>query len=323
MKKILLSQKIHEDAIEFLKNKGFCVIISPSPDEKTVRENAKDADAIIVRTATRLSRETIFSLPNLKVIARTGGGVDNIDVDAASEKNIPVCNTPEANTDSVAEHTLAFILALAKYLKKMDTEVRRNNFDIRNSYLPIDLAEKILGLIGFGKIGKKVAKLCYDCFKMKILFYDPYIKEFNEMEFQCKKLDSIEELFLISDFISLHIPYTKENHHIIGEKLLGKMKSTAFIVNASRGGIIDEDALAKLLSEGRIAGAALDVFENEPPEVNNPLLSLDNVYLTPHSAALTKESSRRMAMHAAEGVVDFLEGKNPRWVFNKDKIKIC
>jgi D-3-phosphoglycerate dehydrogenase len=305
-----------------LKDKGFDVSISPSPDDETVRKNAKDADAIIVRTATKLSRETIFSLPNLKVIARTGGGVDNVDVDAASEKNIPVCNTPEANTDSVAEHALAFMLALAKYLKKMDTEVRNNNFAIRNSYLPIDLAEKTLGLVGFGKIGKKLARLCYGCFKMKILFYDPFIEESKEIDFQCEKLNSIDELFSVSDFISLHIPYTKENHHLVGEKLLGKMKSTAFIINTSRGGIIDENALAQFLSEGRIAGAALDVLENEPPENSSPLLSLENIYLTPHSAALTKESSRRMAMHAAEGVADFLEGKNPRWVFNRDKIKI-
>jgi len=157
---------------------------------------------------------------------------------------------------------------------------------------------------------------------MKILFYDPFIEESKEIDFQCEKLNSIDELFSVSDFISLHIPYTKENHHLVGEKLLGKMKSTAFIINTSRGGIIDENALAQFLSEGRIAGAALDVLENEPPENSSPLLSLENIYLTPHSAALTKESSRRMAMHAAEGVADFLEGKNPRWVFNRDKIKI-
>jgi D-3-phosphoglycerate dehydrogenase len=322
MKNILLSQKIHEDAIEFLKNKGFNITISPSPDDETVRENAGEADAIIVRTATKLSRETIFSSPRLKVIARTGGGVDNVDIEAASEKNIPVCNTPEANTDSVAEHALAFMLALSKYLNKMDSEVRSGNFAIRNSYLPVDMAEKTLGLVGFGKIGRKLAKLCYSCFKMNILFFDPYVQEFKEDDFQCKKMESMDKLFELSDFISVHIPYTKENHHIIGEKLLGRMKKSAFIINTSRGGIIDEKALAEALNEEKISGAALDVFENEPPENDNPLLMTDNVYLTPHSAALTKESSRRMAMHAAEGVADFLEGKNPKWVFNRDKIKI-
>ena len=322
MKNILLSQKIHEDAIDFLKSKGFNISISPSPDDETVREHAKDADAIIVRTATKLSRETIFSSPKLRVIARTGAGVDNVDVEAASEKNIPVCNTPEANTDSVAEHALAFMLALSKYLNKMDSEVRSGNFAIRNSYLPVDMAEKTLGLVGFGKIGKKLAKLCYKCFKMSILFFDPYVQDFKEDDFQCRKVDSMEELFEVSDFISVHIPYTKENHHIIGEKLLGRMKKSAFIINTSRGGIIDEKALAEALTEEKISGAALDVFENEPPEDDNPLLLADNIYLTPHSAALTKESSRRMAMHAAEGVADILEGKKPRWVFNRDKINI-
>lgn len=321
MSKVLLSQEIHSDAIKYLKEKGFEIEISPSSDDETVRKHVASADAIIVRTATKLSRETIFSANKLKVIARTGAGVDNVDIIAASERNIPVCNTPEANTDSVAEHAVSFMLSLAKYLNFLDSEVRNNNFAIRNNYLPVDLGGKTLGLIGLGKIGRKLAHICSNCFDMNIIFFDPYISVPTDIDFKCSKTDNIEYIFQTSDFISLHIPYSKENHHIINGELMGKMKSSAFIINTSRGGIIDETSLAELLSSQKIAGAALDVFENEPPKNDSPLLKLDNILLTPHSAALTKESSRRMALHAAQGVSDVLEGKNPKWVFNRDKIK--
>ena len=322
MSKVLLSQEIHKDAVKLLKEKGFEVIVCNSPEDEAVRKLASDADAVIVRTATKLSRETIFSAPNLKVIARTGAGVDNVDIDAASEKNIPVCNTPEANVDSVAEHAIAFIFGLSKYLTIMDAAVRENNFTIRNSYLPVDLEGKVLGLVGFGKIGRKVAQICNKCFKMKIFYYDLFLPENIKIDFDCQRYSKIEEIFINSDFISIHIPYTKENHHIINKEIIGLMKRTSFLINTSRGGIIDEEALAAALKEGKIAGAALDVFENEPPKADNALLKLKNIILTPHSAALTKESSRRMAMHAAEGVADVLEGKEPKWVFNKDKLKI-
>ncbi|MCL5072993.1 MAG: hydroxyacid dehydrogenase [Actinobacteria bacterium] len=322
MKKVLLSQEIHKDAVSFLKEKGFEIFISPSPEDEVVRKYVADTDAIIVRTATKLSRDTIFAAKHLKVIARTGAGVDNIDVTAATEKNIPVCNTPEANIDSVAEHAVAFILALSKYLFKMDAAVRSNNFAIRNSYLPMDLEDKTLGLVGFGKIGRKVAGICSDSFGMKIKFFDPYLSIDVQNNFPFERVDTIYKLFTISDFVSIHIPFTKENYHIIGSECLKKMKDGAFLVNTSRGGVIDEAALAKSLDYGIISGAAIDVFEDEPPKRDNPLLKAENIILTPHSAALTKESARRMAIHAAQGVADVLESKTPKWVFNGNKINL-
>ncbi len=322
MKKVLLSQEIHKDAISFLKQKGFELFTAPSPEDEEVRKYVADADGIIVRTATKLSRDTIFAAKQLKVIARTGAGVDNVDVAAATEKNIPVCNTPEANIDSVAEHAVAFILALSKYLFKMDAAVRSNNFAVRNSYLPMDLEDKNLGLLGFGKIGRKVAGICSRCFGMNIKYFDPYLGTDIKENFHFEKVDSMDELFSFSDFVSIHIPFTKENYHIIGAECLKKMKAGAFLVNTSRGGIIDEDSLSEALNMDVIAGAALDVFEDEPPKPDNPLLKTENIILSPHSAALTKESSRRMALHAAQGVADVLEGKTPKWVFNRDKIKM-
>jgi len=322
MKKVLLGQKIHEDSIKLLKDNAVEVIISPSPDAEVVKKYIKDADGIIVRTSTKLSRETIFAANKLKVIGRTGVGVDNVDIEAASEKNIPVCNTPEANTQTVAEHTVSFILALAKGLRIVDRAVREGNWKIRHDYITIDISKKTLGLVGFGKIGKATAKKCYDAFSMNIIAYDPFLPENVEVDFPYKLLDRLEEIFEQSDFVSLHMPHTKENHHLINKNLLLKMKNKAYLINTSRGGMVDEQALAEIISEGRIAGAALDVFEDEPPEKDNPLLGLEEVILSPHSAALTKESSRRMAMHAAEGVLDVLEGRKPKWVYNRNKIKL-
>ncbi|MBN1298252.1 MAG: hydroxyacid dehydrogenase [Actinobacteria bacterium] len=320
MKKVLLSQKIHEDAEKYLKDRGFFIITSPSPEDEVVRQHISDADAIIVRTATKLSRETIFAGAKLKVIARTGAGVDNVDIEAASEKGIYVCNTPEANIESVAEHAVAFMLALSKYLFMMDKSVRKNEFAVRNKYLPVDLEEKTLGLLGFGKIGRRVAQKCAGCFGMKIIYFDPYLSEDISTLYEYKRAGDMDTVFSESDFISLHMPYTKDSHHIIGSRLLSKMKPGAFIINTSRGGIIDEAALAEALSAGKICGAALDVFENEPPKEDSPLFLLENIILSPHSAALTKESAKRMAMHAAQGAADVLEGKTPKWVFNRDRI---
>jgi len=322
MKKILLSQEIHKDAINLMLKKGYKVVISSSPDDETVRKYITDANAIIVRTATKLSRKTIFSAQKLEVIARTGSGVDNIDVEAASEKNIPVCNTPAANIESVAEHTIAVILALSRYLFKLDLAVRKCNWRIRNEYLPFDLSGKILGILGLGRIGSLVAEKCYNCFNMEIMFFDPYISEVKNRNIIYKRIHKIEDLFSSSDFISIHIPYTKNNHHIINKNILEKMKISAFLINTSRGGIIEEEALTKILSMGKIAGAALDVFEKEPPLIDNPLMKLDNIIFSPHSAALTKESSKRMAIHAVECVIDILEGRKPRWIFNLESIKL-
>jgi D-3-phosphoglycerate dehydrogenase / 2-oxoglutarate reductase len=266
MKKVLLSQKIHEDAIDLLKNSGAEIIISDSPDSQTVKKYIVDVDAVIVRTATKLNADVISCAKNLKVIARTGAGVDNVDIEFASQKNIPVCNTPMANIDSVTEHTVSLILALSKYLFLMDRSVRTGDFEVRNKYLPADLSAKTLGMVGFGKIGRKVANICSTCFEMSILIYDPYLDVVSDEGFNFENVASMEDIFLRSDYISIHMPYTKDNHHIIDLDMLSKMKEGSFLINTARGGLIDEEALFEVLSQNRIAGAALDVFEDEPPK---------------------------------------------------------
>ncbi len=318
--KVLLGQKIHPHAMELLQKKGFEIIISPSPEDEVVRDHITHADGIIVRTATRLSRESIYAAKQLKVIGRTGAGVDNVDVQAASEKSIPVCNAPEANTKTVAEHALGFMLAMAKDLQKMDAGVREGNWQIRNQYTTVDISGKTLGLVGFGKIGRAAAKICSNALDMPIMAYDPYLSKNISVDFPFVLADTIQEVFQKSDFISLHIPYSKKNHHLVDQELLSLMKKSAYIINTSRGGIIDEQALAECISQGKISGAALDVFENEPPAPNNPLLGLKKVILSPHSAALTQESASRMAVHAAQGVIDVLSNRKPKWVYNRNDL---
>jgi len=240
-----------------------------------------------------------------------------VDVAAATEKGILVLNTPQANSISVAEHTVALIVAISKQLLWYDSELRDGNFKVRRSGKTTDIEGKTLGLIGCGRIGRFAAEKLVAAFNMNVIGYDPYIKELPGITLY----EDIEEVFKRADYISLHIPLTPETKNLVGEKLLSLMKPTAYLINTARGGIIDEAALADKLGKEEIAGAALDVLEDEPPKADNPLFPLKNVILTPHSAALTKECSARVAFEATRGIADYLKGNTPEFVFNKELVK--
>lgn len=317
--KVLVVQPIHEEGIKLLKSAGLEVIYASNPDPKVVAGEIKGIDGVIVRTAP-FNKDVIENADKLKVISRHGVGVDNIDIEEASKRGIFVLNTPGVNDISVAEHTLAMILALAKRIKEMDRAVRDGRFNIREEYSAIDLDGKVLGIIGFGKIGSLVAKKCRYAFNMEILVYDPYVKEERVNEVEGRLVD-LKILLKESDFVSIHTPLTNETKHLIGEKELKLMKPTSFIINIARGPIWDEKALAKALSEGWIRGAGTDVFEEEPPREDNPLLKIDNILLTPHMAALTKECVIRMATGAAKNVIDILSGKIPSSIVNYSLLK--
>lgn len=317
--KVLVVQPIHEEGIKLLKSAGLEVIYASNPDPKVVAGEIKGIDGVIVRTAP-FNKDVIENADKLKVISRHGVGVDNIDIEEASKRGIFVLNTPGVNDISVAEHTLAMILALAKRIKEMDRAVRDGRFNIREEYSAIDLDGKVLGIIGFGKIGSLVAKKCRYAFNMEILVYDPYVKEERVNEVEGRLVD-LKILLKESDFVSIHTPLTNETKHLIGEKELKLMKPTSFIINMARGPIWDEKALAKALSEGWIRGAGTDVFEEEPPREDNPLLKLDNILLTPHMAALTKECVIRMATGAAKNVIDILSGEIPSSIVNYSLLK--
>ncbi|MDR2479767.1 MAG: hydroxyacid dehydrogenase [Treponema sp.] len=317
MTKLLLSQEIHPDARQLLGS-GFetAVLDSPSPD--SLRQAVSGVEGIILRTNVSVTRDIIAAAPELKIISRTGAGVDNVDVAAATERGILVCNTPAANNLSVAEHTVALVLSLAKDLPAMDRAVRGGSWKLRNSGRPMELAGKTLGVIGMGRIGSSVARKCRDGFGMNIIAHDPYAASALGGEF--KFSGSMEYLFTVSDFITLHCPNIPETRGMVNRALLGVMKKSAFIVNCARGGVIDEEALLDALKAQSIAGAALDVFAEEPPS-GSGFLTLDNVILSPHSAALTKEASVRVAVEAAQAVVDFFSGKQPDYIFNEKELK--
>lgn len=318
-KKVLIVQPIHESGIRVFGDQ-FEVIIASDPSVETVKREIKGVEGVIVRTAP-FTREIIEAADRLKVIARHGVGVDNIDIQAATKKGILVLNTPDANAVSVAEHTITAIGALAKRLMYMDRATREGNWEARNEYKAIDLDGKVLGLVGLGRIGTLVAKKASAAFNMKVIAYDPYVSRQVVEENGITLYDDLDRIFREADVVSLHTPLTAETRGLVNAARLSLMKPTAFLVNFSRGGVVDEEALYKALKSRAIAGAALDVFGEEPPPRNHPLFELDNVLLSPHSAALTQECVVRMATGAAQGVVDVLTGRKPQFVVNPEVLE--
>jgi len=297
------------------------IIIAPDISEETMRRLCKDVHGIILRTTSRVSKDVIAEAKNLQIISRTGAGVDNVDVEAATKRGILVCNLPGVNSLSVAEHTVAFILALAKRLRFMDESTRKGNWSSRNKYEAVDLKGKVLGLIGAGKIGSRVARICQKAFDMQILGYDPFISKGGETKDGIRFCSDIRQVFEEADFISVHVAGTAQTRNLISWDLLSRMKKSSYFINTSRGGVVDEKALIRALKEGKIAGAALDVFSEEPPSKDNPLLEMENVILSPHSASLTKECVARLASGAALSILDFFSGKLPENIFNRKELE--
>ncbi len=318
-KRILLPQPIEKEAVDALEKAGCEVLLSPDPKPATVGPLMKGVQGIILRTGIKMTRDLISHGDELRVISRTGAGYDNVDVEAATEKGIIVTCLPGANTVSVAEHALALILALTKYVPTMDREVRRDNFSIRFKNLPRDLQGKTLGLVGLGRIGTEVARICHQAFKMRILAHDPYLKE--EVKTNLKswvEFCELERLCRESEVISIHVPLLSGTRGLIAAKELGWMKSDAFLVNTSRGGIIDEPSLVECLRGRKIAGAALDVFDQEPIDKDSPFKELENIILTPHTAALTQECVLRLAVEAVQSALGVLTGEKPEGIVNPE-----
>ena len=314
MEKVVLAQKTDESVVNYLKQ--HCeVVICKEGDVEDLKHLLQDAVAVMLGTWVKFSKDLIDAGPKLKVISRTGAGVDNVDINYASEKGILVLNTPNENRVSVAEHTVAMICALSKQLLFLDNKVRNGDFGARRLYLPTDMDGKVLGLIGCGGIARETAKKCAHAFNMTVIGYDPYLAPDTSLGITI--YPDIKEIFKQADYISLHIPYTESTKNLVDAQLLNLMKPSSFIINTARGGIINETDLYEALKNKKIAGAALDVFEAEPLPANDKLAELDNILLTPHTAALTKECTLRVAKCAAKGIVDFVQGKEPQYVYNK------
>lgn len=284
--KILVCDPIGQDGIDYLKNKGYELIVDQSM--------IADVDGLIVRGRTKVTKDVINSAKNLKVIARSGTGLDNIDLAVAKEKNISVVNAPGANAESVAEHTIGFMLALARNLVPTVTTLTSGVW-AKSDFRGMELMGKTLGIIGMGHIGKRVAELGR-AFGMHILEY--------------VRGGALSDILTNSDFVSLHLPLTDLTRGLMGAREFSEMKKTAFFINTSRGAIVDETALVSALKSGTIAGAALDVYAIEPLPPESELLKLPNVLVTPHVAAVSREGENRVSREIAEKIDRILKGNH-------------
>lgn len=312
--KILIPQDITQAGKDYLTNHGYEYIVGSSINEDVVAQEIVDCDGLLIRTS-KVTRKIMESGKNLKVIGRHGVGVDNIDLESATEFGIQVTNGPTSNSDSVAEHTVALLLACGHHIIKMNDFARNGQWEMRDALKLNQASEKTLGLIGFGRIGQAVAQKCALGFSMKVLAYSPSIgsKTLPDYIIPAKSMDEVLEN---SDYISLHLPATEKTHHCINGEVFEKMKKTAFLINTARGDIINENDLFDALKTEKIAGCALDVLEKEPPSVNHPLFSLDNVIISPHYAALSHGAFDNMGLHAAQGIHEVLSGQTPTWPVN-------
>lgn len=312
--KILVTDVIAEEAMELLK-KNHEVTFKDITGEELAREIAP-YHALMVRSGTKVTAEAINNAENLIVIGRAGIGVDNIDVKAATRNGIKVVNSPTGATISVAELTIGHMISLARRLPKADRTTRAGEW-AKKKLKGVELNGKTLGLIGCGNIGRVVAKYAR-ALNMSVIGYDPYISKEKLEEEGIEKVESVGEVMEKADFISIHVPHTPETHHLINEEMLSKMKTSAYIINCARGGVVDEKALYNALKENKIAGAALDVYEEEPAK-DNPLFELDNAVFTPHIGASTKEGQIRAGTICAEQILKVLEGKEPDFWVNRPR----
>lgn len=315
-KTVYIPLDIEKEGKEYLINKGYQIKVAVNVEKETLVKDVKDCDAILTRSNAMIDADVIQAGKKLKVISKYGVGLNNIDVDTATNRGVYVTNTPEANANVVAEHTMALMLNLSKKILIMDKELRNGNFDIRSVVYSEDLEGKTLGIIGLGRIGRLVAEKASNGFNMNVLGYDPYEERIPK---NIKRIHSLEEILQASDVVSLHLPLLKSTKHIISRKEFQLMKKDAYFINTSRGGTVDEQALIEALKNNEIAGAGIDVFESEPPNTNSELFSLNNVIVTPHSAALSKQGAVKMAVHAAMQIDQVLQGQQPSWPVNQIK----
>jgi D-3-phosphoglycerate dehydrogenase len=309
MPKILVTDKIQQVGLDVLAE-GTDVVIDRCwnrANEEELIDRVANVDAILVGT-TRITERIIEAARVLKVVSRRGVGYDNIDLAALRRRNIPLAIVGSANASTVAEHTLCFILALAKQTFAYDRATRADNWRFRESLLAMDLLGKTLLLLGFGRVGRAVAERAL-AFGMRVLAYDPLVPEGVYGAYRVEPVVDLLPGLAICDFLSVHVPLTQQTVGLIGRQELAAMKSTAFIISTARGGVVDENDLVNALRMGSIGGAGLDVFTEEPLPRDHPLLGLENVILSPHAAALTGECARRMDEVAARNCLDAFAGK--------------
>lgn len=300
--KVLVSDNISEKGVKILEKAGLEVDVKTGRTPEELKKDIGKYDALIVRSATKATADIISAAKKMKVIGRAGSGLDNVDKIAATKQGIVVMNTPGGNTITTAEHTASLLLSMARKIPQATASMKQGKWE-KKKFMGVELYNKTLGIIGLGNIGSHVAKMAQGM-GMKVITYDPYLSE-EKAKTLGVEVVSLNELFKGSDFITSHIPLTNETRGLIGEKSIAKMKKGVMIINASRGGVVDEKALYDALKSGKVAAAALDVFEKEPP-AESPLLELDNFICTPHLGASTEDAQENVAVAVANQIVDYL-----------------
>lgn len=316
--KVLISDAVAEVCPAILKEHGIQADLAPGLSPEALRQKIVDYHGLIVRSGTKVTAEIIDAAEQLQVIGRAGVGVDNIDVTAATRRGIVVMNAAAGNTLSTAEHTFALMLAVARRLPQAYVSLRGGAWE-RRKFKGTELFGKTLGVVGIGRIGRELARRAM-AFGMRVVAHDPFLDADVFANLGVEALE-LADLLRGSDFITIHVPYSAETHYLIGEAELALCKPGAYLLNVARGGVVDEAALYKALRAGRLAGAALDVFEHEPPG-ESPLLNLDNVVATPHIAASTAEAQVRVAEEIARSVANFLVKQNVENLINPEVLTL-
>jgi D-3-phosphoglycerate dehydrogenase len=314
MYKFLVCEPIAKAGFDVLSAAGE-VRMASAPDSDTVIAEIGDIDGVLTRGKTSMTRQVMEHAPKLKVIGRHGVGVDNIDLDAATDLGIQVVNTPQATVEGVAEHAVGLMLALSKRIVFADKQIRVGNFEVRDAITGREMLGRTLGVIGFGRIGQRVAKMCHYGLDMPILYSDIVSVPEMEKALGARKVD-MDEILRTADYISVHVPLIPATRGLIGEAEFAKMRPETMFINTSRGPVVDEAALYKTLVENIKAGAANDVLEQEPASADNPLFALDNIVVTPHIASSTEEAKRGMSL-VAEDIVAVLQGRAPKYPVNR------
>lgn len=317
-RRVLVTDKVAVDGLgPLLERDDVEVVEAHDSSDAGFQQALAESEALILRSATTVDDALLEKAPQLRAVGRAGVGVDNIDIDAATKRGIAVFNAPHANTNAAAELTVGLMLAAARNIAPADASVRSNEWE-RARFKGVELKGKTLGLIGAGRIGSEVALRC-QAFGMEVIVYDPYLNEERAAEFGAA-LVPLNEILARSDFISIHVPLTDETRGIVDAEALMRMKDDAFVVNASRGGVVDELALAAALHSGAIAGAALDVYETEPLAQDNPLRDAPNLILTPHLGASTREAQDGVATEVAQRIAELFDTGDTSRALNADRI---
>lgn len=315
MNKIVISHPLYRDGMALLEGKAE-IVITNDGDSDRILDSLIDADAYILRIG-KIDRKAIERCEKLKVITRPGVGYDSVDVQAATERGIPVVLCPAANARAVAEHTVALLLACAKNIVESVNETKAGNFGIRNRYAAVDIVDKMLVVLGFGNIGRQVAKLCA-ALDMKVGVFDPFVKRETAEEMGYVYFENMLDALAAADFVSLHMPSMPSTRGMITAEQFKAMKPTAFFLNAARGDVVNETALIAALKNGEIAGAGLDVLVEEPFPADHPFMTMPNVVLTPHMAAQSQETVSKLVTMAAEGTLAVLRGEKWPYVANPE-----